>query len=85
MPIPCSNPSHNESEEYPTDCWDDELYSYHSNRFQTDYYQRNKNKVLYWQKIRKSASWLSGIPLDNGDLEQQFCLTEIVHCKSTKD
>lgn len=81
-----SNPSYNESEEYPTDSWDNEaIYEYHNNRFLTGYYQTNRNKVLFWRKMRKSASWLLGIPLNNPNLEKNICLTEIVHCKSPRE
>lgn len=81
-----SNPSYDKNEEYPTDIWgDEEIYEYHNTRFFCDYYQRNKTKVLFWQKMRKSASWLLGISLDDSNLENSICVTEIVHCKSRKE
>lgn len=81
-----SNPSYNKNEEYPTDIWSDEdIYGYHNNRFSCEYYQKNKNKVRFWQKMRKSTSWLLGIPFDDSNLEKSICVTEIVHCKSHKE
>ena len=57
-----SNLSYNPDENYPTDSWDDEnIYNYHKNRFSDEHYQKNKKKVLFWQKTRKSASWLLNI------------------------
>ena len=79
------NPSYNPNEEYPTASWDNEkIYNYHKNRFSDEHYKKNKNKVLFWQKSRKSASWILNIPLDDITLENHFCITEMIHCKSPK-
>ena len=81
-----SNPSYDPNENYPTDSWNDEkIYNYHKDRFFDKYYQKNKNKVQFWQKTRKSASWLLNISLDDTTLEEHICMTEIVHCKSKKE
>lgn len=81
-----SNPSYNPDENYPNDSWEDEkIYNYHKNRFSDEHYQKNKNKVLFWRKTRKSASWLLNISLEDETLEEHICMTEIVHCKSQKE
>ncbi len=56
-----SNPSIDFDEIYPTDYWEkEEIYEFYNNRFSAvnDYYVRNKNKVKYWQCMRKVTSWL---------------------------
>lgn len=83
-----SNPSIDFTEIYPDDSWsDDDIYEYHNKRFSAEnaYYQRNKNKVKYWQCMRKITSWLLEKSLNDGSLDASICATEIVHCKSKKE
>lgn len=80
-----SNPSFDPDENYPTNTWnDDQIYSFHNDRFSDPYYIQNKNKVKYWNAMRKCVSWILGIPLDAPHLEDHLCAAEIVHCKSKK-
>lgn len=89
-----SNPSISHSELYPTGLWPDKMITdFFVNRFK----QRNegntwvyKNKVLnkngrskssvkYWSSIKKRAEELLGKEAIPG---HDYCITEIVHCKS---
>lgn len=83
-----SNPSIDFDEDYPTDEWcDNDIYTFHNNRFSVsnNYYQKNKNKVKYWQCVRKIASWLLEKSLNDDSLDASICATEIVHCKSKNE
>ncbi|MFN2927496.1 uracil-DNA glycosylase family protein [Lachnospiraceae bacterium YH-ros2228] len=83
-----SNPSIDFDEDYPTDEWcDNDIYKFHYDRFSVsnDYYQKNKNKVKFWQCMRKIASWLLEKSLIDDSLDASICATEIVHCKSKKE
>ena len=83
-----SNPSIDFDEYYPTDSWSgNDIFAFHNNRFSLDneYYQKNKNKVKFWQCMRKIASWLLEKTLDDNSLDASICSTEIVHCKSKKE
>ena len=83
-----SNPSIDFNEIYPDDSWTDKrIHEFHNNRFssENDYYQRNKNKVKFWQCMRKIASWLLDKSLSDDSLDASICATEIVHCKSKKE
>lgn len=83
-----SNPSINFEEFYPDDNWNDnDIIEFHNNRFsaKNDYYQRNKNKVKFWQCMRKITSWLLEKSLSDDSLDSSICSTEIVHCKSKNE
>lgn len=83
-----SNPSIDFDKFYPDDNWDDnDIFEFHNNRFSTgnDYYQKNKNKVKFWQCMRKITSWLLEKSLSDDSLDDDICVTEIVHCKSKKE
>ncbi len=83
-----SNPSIDFDEIYPDDNWsDNDISDFHNNRFsvENDYYQKNKNKVKFWQCMRKIASWLLEKSLSDDSLDDSICSTEIVHCKSKKE
>lgn len=83
-----SNPSIDFEEIYPTDGWkENDIYEFHNNRFSddNDYYRKNKNKVKFWQCMRKITSWLLEKPLTDNSIDSSICSTEIVHCKSKKE
>lgn len=46
---------------------------------------RNKNKVKYWQCMRKVTSWLLEKDMNDDGFDARICSTEIVHCKSKQE
>lgn len=77
-----SNPSYNSSEFFPNPEWDDScIECFFQNRFSNSYYQ----KIRYWSLIKKYASWILGVAKDDPNLPARICITEIVHCKSTRE
>ncbi len=78
-----SNPSIDLSEEYPDESWkDDKICEFHKTRLNNEHYKKN---VRYWTYIKKYASWLFDTTPDDETLSNKICITEIVHCKSTKE
>ena len=65
---------------------------YFVNRLKSDDYKKRKNSekrtdggVQYWYRSRMIASELLNIKFDDNKLEDSYCYTEIVHCKSKSE
>ena len=77
-----SNPSYNSSEFFPNQAWDNHsIADFFRNRFSDAYYQ----KIRFWTLIKKYASWILDVPQSDPKLPEKICITEIVHCKSTRE
>ena len=78
-----SNPSYNPREEgFPTEqSSDEDIRNFFIERFNNAYYK----KLRYWGLITKYASWILDCPKEDETLWEKICITEIVHCKSTRE
>lgn len=77
-----SNPSYDEKELFPTSDWDnfkvEEFFTY---RYDDLQYARTP----YYSTMKKYAGWILNTPIQQVNPYRDFCITEIVHCKSRNE
>lgn len=77
-----SNPSYNSAEFFPNQAWDNhKIADFFRERFSDAYYK----KIRFWSLIKKYAAWILDVPKNDPKLPEKICITEIVHCKSTRE